>query len=92
MRLSSAFALLSAWQTCWGAVEPHLSLRRRATGSIDSFIASESPVALQGILNNIGSAGSKVAGAASGIVVASPSKTNPDCEMPVVYVLKALKH
>jgi len=52
----------------------------RATGSLDDFIASEGPIALQGVLNNIGSSGSKVAGAAPGLVVASPSKSNPDCE------------
>ena len=52
----------------------------RATGSLDDFIAFEGPVALQGVLNNIGSAGSLVAGAASGLVVASPSKTDPDCQ------------
>ena len=51
----------------------------RTTGSLDDFITSESPIALQGVLNNVGSAGSLVAGAASGLVVASPSKTNPDC-------------
>ncbi len=51
----------------------------RATTSLDDFIATEGPIALQGVLNNIGSAGSKAGGAASGITVASPSKTNPDC-------------
>ena len=52
----------------------------RATGSLSSWLASESPVALQGVLDNIGSAGSGAPGAKAGIVVASPSKTNPDCE------------
>lgn len=36
--------------------------------------------ALQSILNNIGTNGSAVSGASAGIVVASPSKTDPDCE------------
>ncbi|KAK4498647.1 hypothetical protein PRZ48_009157 [Zasmidium cellare] len=53
-------------------------LEPRATGSLDSWLAAESPVALQGILANIGGNGAKVAGAKSGIVVASPSKSNPD--------------
>lgn len=56
---------------------PHMEAR--ATGTLDSFIASESPIALQGVLNNIGAAGADAAGAAPGIVVASPSKNNPDC-------------
>jgi glucoamylase len=50
--------------------------------SVDSFIATESPIALRDILCNIGSAGTCVAGAASGLVIASPDKTNPDCITP----------
>ncbi|KAL9098350.1 MAG: hypothetical protein Q9163_005980 [Psora crenata] len=53
-------------------------LRERAAGTLEDFIASETPVALQGVLNNIGSAGVKAPGAASGLVVASPSKIDPD--------------
>lgn len=58
----------------------------RATGSLDDFISSESHIALQGVLNNIGyngasgPAGAKVSVAAPGLVVASPSKANPDCK------------
>ncbi|KAJ5126576.1 glycosyl hydrolase family 15 [Penicillium atrosanguineum] len=50
----------------------------RRQSSLESFIQSESTVALQGVLNNIGANGSSVAGASSGVVVASPSKSNPD--------------
>ncbi|KAI9643405.1 glycoside hydrolase 15 protein [Ciborinia camelliae] len=46
--------------------------------SVDSFIATESPIALRNLLCNIGSDGACASGAASGIVVASPDKTNPD--------------
>ncbi|MCJ1475364.1 hypothetical protein MMC13_004026 [Lambiella insularis] len=53
-------------------------LQPRATGSLSNFIASESPVALQGILNNLGPSGSLAPGAAPGILVASPSTTNPN--------------
>ncbi|RAL61125.1 hypothetical protein DID88_010464 [Monilinia fructigena] len=45
--------------------------------NLNTFIASERRIALQGVLNNIGPDGSKVAGAGN-YVVASPSKTNPD--------------
>jgi glucoamylase len=52
--------------------------------SVDSFIATESPIALTNLLCNIGSAGTCAAGADSGIVIASPDKTNPDCrKMPL---------
>ncbi|KAL1965696.1 hypothetical protein VTN77DRAFT_5196 [Rasamsonia byssochlamydoides] len=53
------------------------SLLQRASG-LDAFIASESEIALRGVLANIGPNGEAVPGADSGIVVASPSKTNPD--------------
>lgn len=46
--------------------------------SLSSWLASESPIALQGILDNIGSSGSRVAGANPGVVVASPSQTSPN--------------
>lgn len=49
-------------------------------GSLEDFITSESSIALQGVLNNVGSQGLSVDGAASGLVVASPSKANPDCQ------------
>lgn len=46
-----------------------------------SFIVSETPIALQAILDNIGPDGKKVAGAGSGLVIASPSKVEPDCKL-----------
>ncbi|APA12357.1 hypothetical protein SS1G_10617 [Sclerotinia sclerotiorum 1980 UF-70] len=46
--------------------------------SVDSFIATESPIAMRNLLCNIGSSGSCAAGASSGIVIASPDKVNPD--------------
>ncbi|PMD22631.1 carbohydrate-binding module family 20 protein [Hyaloscypha hepaticicola] len=46
--------------------------------SVDSFLATESPIALTDLLCNIGSAGACASGASSGIVIASPDKTNPD--------------
>ena len=48
--------------------------------SLDSFVTSETTVAINGVLANIGADGSKAQGAAAGIVVASPSKTSPDCK------------
>lgn len=73
--------------SCWTQLSLAISSTRarygeRATGSLDSFIASESPIALQGVLNNIGPAGSKAVGVDSGLVVASPSKMDPDCKFP----------
>ncbi|KAK3944891.1 1, 4-alpha-D-glucan glucohydrolase [Diplogelasinospora grovesii] len=46
--------------------------------SVDSFVATEHGIALQGALANIGPNGSQVPGAGAGFVVASPSKVNPN--------------
>ncbi|EME44137.1 glycoside hydrolase family 15 protein [Dothistroma septosporum NZE10] len=67
--------------TLAGAAYSHLAqgdLRPRATGSLESWLAAESSIALQGVLNNTGAGGAKVAGANTGIIVASPSTSNPD--------------
>jgi glucoamylase len=42
--------------------------------SLDTFIATESPIALTDLLCNIGAAGACASGASSGIVIASPDK------------------
>lgn len=49
------------------------------SSNLDDFISSEYLVALKGVLANIGPDGALVDGADSGIVVASPSKAEPDC-------------
>lgn len=54
---------------------------------LTNFIVRNRPVALQGILNNIGPDGAKVAGAAPGLVIASPSKANPDCKEAMSHLL-----
>ena len=57
---------------------------KRQSTSLDSWLATESPYALDGILNNIGANGGNAQGASSGIVVASPSKNDPDCLLPSI--------
>lgn len=54
--------------------------------SVDSFIATEGPIALRNVLCNIGSSGACVSGASSGLVIAGPGKANPDC------IILPLKH
>jgi len=51
---------------------------RQAT--IDAFIQSQTTVSINGVLANIGGGGNKAPGVPAGILVASPSRTNPDCE------------
>lgn len=48
--------------------------------SLDDWLEKQETIALEGILANIGPNGSRVSGASDGIVVASPSKSEPDCE------------
>ncbi|KAK1996962.1 family 15 glycosyl hydrolase [Colletotrichum falcatum] len=49
-----------------------------AAADFSTFISQQKDIALKGALNNIGPNGSWVQGASAGIVVASPSKTDPD--------------
>lgn len=72
-----------ALQTIFAFPDPGRRARREGDllkRSLDSYISTESPIALSELLCNIGSAGACVSGASSGIVVASPSQTNPDCK------------
>ncbi|KAJ7079775.1 glucoamylase G2 [Mycena belliarum] len=49
-----------------------------AQSSVDSYVASESPIAKAGMLANIGATGSRSGGAKAGVVIASPSTVDPD--------------
>ncbi|MCJ1356896.1 MAG: hypothetical protein MMC33_006892 [Icmadophila ericetorum] len=75
---SLAATAVLCFSTCLALPHEPTRLAKRGTGSLANFIAGESPIALQGVLNNIGSTGSLSQGASSGIVVASPSTSNPD--------------
>lgn len=56
------------------------NLTPRATTSLGSWLATETTVSLNGILDNIGASGAYAQSAKAGIVVASPSTSDPDCE------------
>lgn len=47
--------------------------------SLDDYIATQRPVYLQSVLDNIGPDGVNVPGTNAGFVVASPSTDDPDC-------------
>ncbi|KAK6224731.1 glycosyl hydrolase family 15 [Colletotrichum tabaci] len=49
-----------------------------AATDLEGFITQQRGIALESALNNIGSNGSWVPGASAGVVVASPSKADPD--------------
>lgn len=52
--------------------------------TLDDWLSTEVNTSLAGILNNIGASGEWVQDASSGVVVASPSRENPDCTLPSV--------
>jgi len=64
------------------------SLSTPWNGSLDSFIAWERPISLENILCNIGPecVGDESVGA--GIVLASPSKADPDCKSLLVPLFR----
>ncbi|KAJ5684876.1 uncharacterized protein N7477_001221 [Penicillium maclennaniae] len=75
--MAPIWTALWAW-TLGQAVLATPQLEARATGSLDTWLASETTVARQGILDNIGASGAYAASAKPGIVIASPSLDNPD--------------
>lgn len=71
LRAVPAALLLSA------ASASPLDVERRQT-SLDTYIKTQSDVSIKGVLANIGTDGSQAPGVPAGIVLASPSKSNPD--------------
>lgn len=77
--LSSVLCALALGQSALGA--PQLS--PRATTSLDAWLATETTVSLNGILDNIGASGAYAQSAKAGVVIASPSTDNPDCKFAI---------
>ncbi|KAJ3483035.1 hypothetical protein NLI96_g6578 [Meripilus lineatus] len=67
--------LLNVVVCALGLISSHVFAQ---SSSVDSYISTESPIAKAGIIANIGPIGSKSQGAKAGIVIASPSTTNPN--------------
>lgn len=78
--ISSALLLGSvAFQTILGRPSfrnQPLSLRR----AVNNFIETETPIALEQLLCNIGSNGCHASGVSPGVVIASPDTQDPDCK------------
>ncbi|EAA27730.2 carbohydrate-binding module family 20 protein [Neurospora crassa] len=78
--VSSLLVVGAAFQAVLGLPDPlhekrHSDIIKR---SVDSYIQTETPIAQKNLLCNIGASGCRASGAASGVVVASPSKSSPD--------------
>lgn len=70
-----------AFQTVLGrpdASRAHVRASDYLKRSVDSFVETETPIALSRLLCNIGSTGCYASGVRSGVVLASPSQNNPD--------------
>lgn len=74
---------LAVWN---GRAEATPSIRHRSSCSeLENFIAKQGNVSINGVLANIGADGSKAEGASPGVVVASPSRSDPDCKpLPLI--------
>lgn len=59
-------------------------LERRS--ALDDWIAKQEAVAYAGVLDNVGDAGLRSFGAKRGLVLASPSTVDPDCEFLQVFL------
>lgn len=78
MLFTSVLRALPAALLFSGTQATPLDLESRQA-SIDAFITAQTTVSINGVLANIGG-GSKAPGVPAGIVVASPSRSNPDCK------------
>jgi glucoamylase len=49
-------------------------------GGLFGQIEQQNKISFNGVLNNIGPNGQKAPGASAGVIIASPSTQDPDCE------------
>jgi glucoamylase len=80
MLFTSVLRALPATLLLVGAQGSPLTSNERRQTSLEQYLKAQADVSIKGILANIGPDGSKAQGASAGIVVASPSRTDPDCE------------
>lgn len=89
------------WTALWAVILGHVAIAAlqdplafRQPNSLDNWLASETTLARQGILDNIGSTGAYAVTAKPGVLIASPSTSNPDCETVVALhlIFKLIKY
>lgn len=85
MHALSSLLLLGGYaaQVVFGRPDPEAARFKRKADvlkrDVDSFIATEEPIAYAQILCNVGPSGCHASGVGSGLVLASPSQSDPDC-------------
>ena len=73
--LTAAVAAIAA-----AAATVHASPKLKCRADLETFIEEQGKVSIAGVLANIGADGSEADGLPPGVVVASPSRTDPDCK------------
>ena len=75
------------FSTAFAAVAASLGLAEGSAGprNLEAFIAKQTEISLAGVLANIGPDGSEVQGVPPGVLVASPSREDPDCAYLSVF-------
>lgn len=53
--------------------------------AVNAFVKKQRDVSFKGVLANIGGGGARAPGAAPGVVIASPSRADPDCEFVLLF-------
>nr|ABD96025.1 glucoamylase [Thermochaetoides thermophila] len=76
--MSASVLLVFAQHEVSGAASHAPQWANLQRSAVDSYIERETPIAWNALLNNIGPCGDCVTGAACGIVVARPCKSDPD--------------
>lgn len=82
MRSSSSLLLLGATALKGASALPSRNVvgdKHIQKRDVASWLTTEVPYAQERLLCNIGASGCAASGASSGIVIASPSKSSPDC-------------
>lgn len=86
MHALSSLLLLGGYaaQAVFGRPDPESSRFKRdeelLKRDVASFVATEDPIAYAQILCNLGPSGCHASGVGSGLVLASPSTADPNCE------------
>lgn len=87
--LARALSLILAFQQALAVTQ--IAISDPQSQQLDSWLEDESDRALQSILDNIGPNGTYALDAHPGVVVASPSRDNPNCMEKNYPVLHAVK-
>lgn len=61
--------------------------RLTCRADLEEFITKQSDISIAGVLANIGADGSNAGGVPPGVVVASPSRSDPDCKFCRSFIL-----